>query len=89
MWMMNMFGGRRDPKQAAREAIVTLREQLLMNEKKEELLFRKIDEDLKVARTNATTNKAGKHNLLTAAAPIIQLLSRAQLCILMKINALY
>ncbi|KAI0026493.1 Snf7-domain-containing protein [Vararia minispora EC-137] len=62
--MMNYFGGRRDPKQTAREAIVGLREQLLMNEKKEELLLKKIEEDLKTARANATTNQQrAKHAL--------------------------
>ncbi|VDB85367.1 unnamed protein product [Peniophora sp. CBMAI 1063] len=59
MWnVMNYFGGRRDPKQSAREAIVTLREQLLLNEKKEEMLYRKIDEAMATARANATSNKA-------------------------------
>jgi charged multivesicular body protein 4A/B len=57
-----MFGnwfGRRDPKQSAREAIVTLRQQLQMLEKKEEHLQKKIDEDLKKARANAVSNKQG------------------------------
>ncbi|KZV75155.1 Snf7-domain-containing protein [Peniophora sp. CONT] len=59
MWsVMNYFGGKRDPKQSAREAIVTLREQLLLNEKKEEMLYRKIDESMATARANATSNKA-------------------------------
>jgi charged multivesicular body protein 4 len=55
---MSYFGGRRDPKQTARDAIVTLREQLQMIEKKEEYLQRQIDEDLKKARANAVSNKA-------------------------------
>lgn len=57
---MSYFGGRRDPKQSARDAIVTLREQLHMIEKKEDYLQKKIDEELKRAKTNATSNKTGK-----------------------------
>jgi charged multivesicular body protein 4 len=57
MWMMNYFGGRRDPKQSAREAIVSLREQLLMNEKKEDLLKKKIDAAQKTAAENAIKDK--------------------------------
>ncbi|KZW03700.1 Snf7-domain-containing protein [Exidia glandulosa HHB12029] len=55
---MGYFTGRRDPKATAREAIVTLRTQLQMLEKKEENLQRKIDEELKKAKTNAVSNKA-------------------------------
>ena len=43
------FGGRRDPKQSSRDAIVTLRQQLQMIEKKGEYLQKKIDEDTRVA----------------------------------------
>jgi len=60
---MSYFGGRRDPKQSARDAIVTLRQQLQMIEKKEEYLQKKIDEELKKARDNAVTNR----NAATAA----------------------
>ncbi|KAL0065213.1 ESCRT-III subunit protein snf7 [Marasmius tenuissimus] len=55
---MSMFGGKRDPKQSARDAIVTLRQQLQMIEKKEEYLQKKIDEELAKAKTNAVSNKA-------------------------------
>ncbi|KAI0082465.1 Snf7-domain-containing protein [Panus rudis PR-1116 ss-1] len=55
---MSYFGGRRDPKQSSRDAIVTLRQQLQMIEKKEEYLQKQIDEDLKKAKANAVTNKA-------------------------------
>ncbi|KAF5393780.1 hypothetical protein D9757_000072 [Collybiopsis confluens] len=55
---MSWFGARRDPKQSARDAIVGLRQQLQMIEKKEEYLQKKIDEDLKKAKANAVTNKA-------------------------------
>lgn len=57
---MSYFGGRRDSKQSSRDAIVTLRQQLQMIEKKEEYLQRKIDEELQKARANAVTNKTGK-----------------------------
>ena len=61
---MSYFGGRRDAKQSSRDAIVTLRQQLQMIEKKEEHLQRKVDEETKKARANAVTNKAG------ASAPL-------------------
>ncbi|CAL1701062.1 unnamed protein product [Somion occarium] len=54
---MSYFGGRRDPKQSSRDAIVTLRQQLQMIEKKEDYLQRKVDEELKKAKANAVTNK--------------------------------
>ena len=56
---MSYFGGRRDAKQSSRDAIVTLRQQLQMVEKKEEHLQKKIDEELKKAKANAVSNKAG------------------------------
>lgn len=56
---MSYFGGRRDPKQSSRDAIVTLRQQLQMIEKKGEYLQKKIDEETKTARANAVTNKTG------------------------------
>lgn len=57
---MSYFGGRRDAKASSRDAIVTLRQQLQMLEKKEEHLQKRIDEDLKKAKANAVTNKAGQ-----------------------------
>ena len=56
---MSLFGGRRDPKQTARDAIVTLRQQLQMIEKKEDYLQKKIDEETKKAKANAVSNKTG------------------------------
>ena len=56
---MSYFGARRDSKQTTREAIVTLRQQLQMIEKKEEYLQKKIEEELKKARANAVSNKPG------------------------------
>jgi len=55
---MSLFGGKRDPKQAARDAIVSLRQQLQMIEKKEDHLQKKIDEETKKAKANAVSNKA-------------------------------
>lgn len=55
---MSYFGARRDPKQSARDAIVTLRQQLQMIEKKEDYLQKKIDDELKKAKANAVSNKA-------------------------------
>lgn len=57
---MSYFGGRRDPKQAARDAIVGLRQQLQLLEKKEEHLQKKIDDEMVKARANAVSNKAGE-----------------------------
>jgi charged multivesicular body protein 4 len=56
---MSYFTGRRDPKQTARDAIVSLREQLMMIEKKEEHLHRQIAQDLATAKANAVSNKNG------------------------------
>jgi charged multivesicular body protein 4 len=55
---MNYFGGRRDPKASARDAIVGLRQQLQMIEKKEEHLMKKIDDEQRKAKANVTSNKA-------------------------------
>jgi len=54
---MSYFAGRKDPKATTREAIVTLRQQLQMLEKKEEYLIKKMDEELKKAKANAISNK--------------------------------
>ena len=56
---MSYFTGRRDSKQTARDAIVSLREQLMMIEKKEEHLQRQITQDVTTAKANAVSNKAG------------------------------
>jgi charged multivesicular body protein 4 len=55
---MSFFGGKRDSKQAARDTIVSLRQQLQMIEKKEDHLQKRIDEELKKAKANAVSNKA-------------------------------
>ena len=56
---MTYFTGRKDGKSSAREAIVGLRTQLGMLEKKEQHVQRQIDEQLKKAKANAVTNKKG------------------------------
>lgn len=57
---MSYFSGRKDTREGARDAIVGLRQQLLMLEKKEEFLQKKIEDELRKARANATTNKRGE-----------------------------
>jgi charged multivesicular body protein 4 len=56
---MSYFTGRPNSKQTARDAIVSLREQLMMIEKKEEHLQRQIAQDLATAKANAVSNKNG------------------------------
>lgn len=55
-----MITGRKDNKNSARDAIVGLRSQLLMLEKKEDHLNKKIEDELQKAKANVTTNKRGK-----------------------------
>ncbi|OBZ77139.1 Vacuolar-sorting protein SNF7, partial [Grifola frondosa] len=75
---MSYFGGRRDPKQSSRDAIVTLRQQLQLIEKKEEYLQKKIDEELKKAKTNAVANKAAATAALRRKKATEQELDRLQ-----------
>jgi charged multivesicular body protein 4A/B len=56
---MSYFGARKDPKASARDAIITLRQQLQMIEKKEDYLQKKIEDELKKAKANAVSNKPG------------------------------
>ncbi|TIC00812.1 Snf7-domain-containing protein [Wallemia mellicola] len=60
---MSWIVGKKDNRGSARDAIVGLRSQLLMLDKKEEHLNKKIEEELKKAKANATSNK----RLATAA----------------------
>ncbi|KAI9140920.1 Snf7-domain-containing protein [Paraphysoderma sedebokerense] len=53
---MHLFG-RSKPKAAPKDAIIKLRETLEMLEKREKYLQTKIDNELKIAKTNATKNK--------------------------------
>ncbi|KAL6299725.1 Snf7-domain-containing protein [Sparassis latifolia] len=75
---MSYFGGRRDAKQSSRDAIVTLRQQLQMIDKKEEYLQKKIDEELKKARANAVANKAAATAALRRKKATEQELERLQ-----------
>ncbi|OCH92205.1 Snf7-domain-containing protein [Obba rivulosa] len=62
--LMSYFGGRRDAKQSSRDAIITLREQLQLIDKKEEHMQRQLDEQLKKAKANAVTNKTAATDAL-------------------------
>lgn len=67
---MTYFTGTRDTKKPAREAIITLRTNLQVLEKKEEYLQKKIEEELKKAKANAVSNKSSAfpvHPLLRIA----------------------
>ena len=65
---MGYFGAaRKDPKQSARDAIVRLRQQVLMIEKREDFLQKKIEEYLKKAKANAVSNKAGERRFERAS----------------------
>jgi charged multivesicular body protein 4 len=55
---MGYFGARKDPKQETRDAIIALRQQLQMLEKKDEHMQKKIEEELRKAKANAVSNKA-------------------------------
>lgn len=61
---MSYFTGRKDTRESARDAIVGLRQQLLMLEKKEEFLQKKIEEEMKKAKANATGNKRCEFRLI-------------------------
>jgi charged multivesicular body protein 4 len=56
---MASLWGRKDAQQVSRDAIVGLRQQLQMIEKKEEYTQKKVEEELAKAKANAVTNKAG------------------------------
>ena len=72
---MSYFGARRDPRQAARDAIVNLRQQLQMIDKKEEHLQKKIEEEIKKARANAVSNKTGSTLACLPAVLILEMLN--------------
>ncbi|GAA5949285.1 hypothetical protein JCM21900_005593 [Sporobolomyces salmonicolor] len=55
-WISYLTGRGTATKDSTREAIVNLREHLLMLDKKEEYLGKKIDDELRKAKANATTN---------------------------------
>lgn len=57
--------GRRDNPNAAREAIVGLRQQLIMLDKKEEHLNKKIDDETRKAKAAVSTNKRGEKSALS------------------------
>lgn len=59
-WMSYLTGSRTPNQDSTRSAIVNLREHLIMLDKKEEHLTKKIEEELRKAKANATTNKRGE-----------------------------
>lgn len=58
-WLSYITGRGTASKDSTREAIVNLREHLLMLDKKEEHLSKKIEDELRKAKANATTNPRG------------------------------
>lgn len=54
---MSWFGGSRDTKKPAREAIIKLRQNLQLLERKEEHLQKQVDEQQNKARANAVSNQ--------------------------------
>jgi charged multivesicular body protein 4 len=59
-WMSYFTGKPKDSRQSARDSIVGLHSQLLVLNKREEFLQKKIEDELKKAKTNATSNKRRK-----------------------------
>lgn len=57
---LGYFTGQRDTKTTTRQAIVGIREQLAMLDKKEEHLEKKIEEETRKAKANAISNKNGE-----------------------------
>ncbi|BGP05456.1 ESCRT-III subunit protein snf7 [Rhodotorula toruloides] len=55
-WLSYLTGRGQSTKDSTRESIVKLREHLLMLDKKEEYLGKKIDDELRKAKANATSN---------------------------------
>lgn len=66
---MTYFTGTRDTKKPAREAIITLRTNLQVLEKKEEYLQKKIEEELKKAKANAVSNKSSTFRVISWFRP--------------------
>ena len=56
---MSSLWGRKNTQEVSRDAIVGLRQQLQMIEKKEEYTQKKVEEELAKAKANAVSNKAG------------------------------
>lgn len=60
-WMSYLTGrGSGSSRNETREAVVSLREHLLMLDKKEEHLTKKIDEEMRKAKAHATSNPRGE-----------------------------
>lgn len=61
MSWFSWFSGKRSNKDSARDAIIGLREQLHLINKKEEHLLSKIESEHQKAKANVTSNKRGAH----------------------------
>lgn len=59
-WFSWLWGSSADPRQSARDSIVALREQLLVLDKREQHLQKKIEDELAKAKANVSTNKSCK-----------------------------
>lgn len=75
-WMKSMFGGRRNTSVATTEAIVGLREQLVMIDKKNEYTSSRVEEEHRKAKELVSSNKPGEslhsnHPILPALLPYI------------------
>ena len=68
---MNLFG-KAKPKTQPKDAIVRLRETLELLEKREKFLQTKIDNELSIAKQNATKNKRGKYRKSIILNPLPQ-----------------
>ena len=58
-WLSYITGSGGKSRDSPKDAIVNLRQHLLMLDKKEEHLQKKIDDEQRKAKANATTNKRG------------------------------
>jgi len=82
---------KQETKQAARDAIVGLRQQLQLLEKKEDYMQKKVDEEMKKARANAVSNKPAATAALKrkkAAEAELERLSATRLQLELQVNTL-
>jgi charged multivesicular body protein 4A/B len=68
-WIPDVFG-RKDSRQSATEAIISLREQLAVLDKKEEHLERRVEEEHRKAKSLVTAKKTGQPSILSSRPPL-------------------
>jgi charged multivesicular body protein 4 len=68
-WIPDVFG-KKDSRQSATEAIISLREQLAVLDKKEEHLERRVEEEHRKAKSLVTAKKTGQPSLLSSRPPL-------------------